>query len=140
MKLPPLTNNSAYLKPPKVDGGNTSRLKQMLEGYSTNSKKLCGICGHIHAPGEPHKSRKAAHFNGKTGTSRLTNHTGSMEPVARTRGTDPNSKPARAGGLNFSRRKASKVSGTSATDGRRHSAKPKSNRDRLGINNINLKN
>ena len=103
MKLPPL--NSAYLKPPKVDGGNQSRLKQMLEGYSTTSKKMCGICGHIHAPGEPHKLRKASQFNGKTGQSRLSNHPHSMEPVARTRGTDPERRSARDQGLNFRRKR-----------------------------------
>ena len=106
VKLPPL--NSAYLRPPKVDPNNQTRLKQMLEGYSSNNKKLCGICGSIHAPGEPHKMRKASQFNSKTGHSRLSSNPPaprSMEPIARTRGTDPERRSARNEGLQFRRRK-----------------------------------
>ena len=87
VKLPPMS--SAYLQPPRLRGnGERSRLKQLMDGYNDkNRKRMCGICGILHAPGEPHKSRRARDFNQKNGMSRLTVHAGSVP--ARTRGTEP---------------------------------------------------
>lgn len=39
-------------------------LAQVLTSYPV---KMCGLCGAKHAPGEPHRSHKASHFNHKTG-------------------------------------------------------------------------
>ena len=33
----------------------------------SNAKKLCGLCGSLHAPGEPHLAKSAALFNEKNG-------------------------------------------------------------------------
>ncbi len=53
MKLPNI--NSAYLKPPD---GIKSKLGYILNFH--NPVKLCGLCGHKHAPGEPHYSKMAS--------------------------------------------------------------------------------
>jgi len=52
-KLPNI--NSAYLKPPD---GVKSKLGYLLNFY--NPIKMCGLCGHKHAPGEPHYSKRAS--------------------------------------------------------------------------------
>jgi hypothetical protein len=31
-------------------------------------KKMCGLCGNMHVPGEPHITKKASQFNAQTGT------------------------------------------------------------------------
>ena len=72
VRLPALNSTSHYLKPPVQRAKQVldrSRFKQILNEY--NAKRMCGICGTVHAPGESHRSRKAAAFNAKTGQSRL---------------------------------------------------------------------
>ena len=83
--------SSAYLQPPRIAGGagGGGRINDLLKGYQDkNRSRMCGICGVIHAPGEPHKTRRGKDFNHKTGMSRLTVHNGGSVP-ARTRGTEP---------------------------------------------------
>lgn len=63
-------NNIQYMRPPpKLGGISRSRFKDLLKDY--DGKKMCGICGTMHAPGESHKLRSAAKFNQKTGASQL---------------------------------------------------------------------
>ena len=69
LRLPSL--GSQYAKPPKVPGGaiEKTRFRQIMENYY--AARMCGICGTVHAPGEPHKSRNASTYNPKTGNSKL---------------------------------------------------------------------
>lgn len=65
VKLPNLT--SAYLRHPGegMNMGRPPRGKKRLA--ESSNAKMCGLCGSKHAPGEPHKSKQASQFNGKTG-------------------------------------------------------------------------
>jgi len=44
-----------------------SKIRKELKKYES---RICGLCGAMHAPGEPHKARNAASFNFKSGQSR----------------------------------------------------------------------
>ena len=69
LRLPSL--GSQYLKPPRIPGQpvERGRFRQIMEDYY--ARRMCGICGTVHAPGEPHKSRNASTYNPKTGNSKL---------------------------------------------------------------------
>ena len=68
VRLPNLNNRSAYLQHPGEGLAGKAKykpgLKQVMNQYPV---KMCGLCGAKHAPGEPHRAQKAAHFNQRTG-------------------------------------------------------------------------
>lgn len=71
VRLPQLSNNSAYLKHPGEGMGmRPPKAKRKLAGGGPVAK-MCGLCGTKHAPGEPHKAMNASFFQGKPGKKRI---------------------------------------------------------------------
>ena len=74
MKLPQLSNNSAYLRHPGEGMGMRGKppkgKRKGLVGAGP-SAKMCGLCGTKHAPGEPHKAMNASFFQGKITSKRI---------------------------------------------------------------------
>mgnify|MGYP001030163572 FL=1 len=64
VRLPQLTNNSAYLRHPGEGmgmKGKPPKGKRKVAGGGSVAK-MCGLCGTKHAPGEPHKAMNASFF------------------------------------------------------------------------------
>ena len=51
---------------PKVKGVYNKHPGEGMRGGS-NVRKLCGLCGAVHGPGEPHAAKQASNFNAKNG-------------------------------------------------------------------------
>ena len=66
LKLPQLTQNSAYLRHPGegmgMRGGKPPKGKRKAEAGGGSVAKMCGLCGTKHAPGEPHRAMNASFF------------------------------------------------------------------------------